>query len=162
MPSHETLKLIISHWIMTLAFCGQTLFQKIRASYPVFENEGTGHQRVPPFSCLFSPWNNEMRLLGCPAAALAEGSEWSTAGKGVHTRIWGDPLVSGDFGHFWDAFGQEWLSWGAACTDGSQFQSQGYEREQEEGGKDAWTDLVCTHFYLHPELHNNCFEVWTV
>lgn len=70
--------------------------------------------------------------------------------------------MSGDFGHFWDAFGQEWLSWGAARTDGSQFQSQGYEREQEEGGKDAWTDSVCTHFYLRPELHNNCFEVWTV
>lgn len=95
MPSHRTLKLIIPHWIMTLAFCGQTLFQKIRASYPVFENEGTGHQRVPPFSCLFSPWNNEMRLLGCPAAALAEGSEWSTAGKGIHTRIWGDLLCLG-------------------------------------------------------------------
>lgn len=48
-----------------------------------------------------------MRLLGGPAAALAEVSESSTAGKGIHTRICGDALVSVDLGHFWDAFGQE-------------------------------------------------------
>lgn len=59
-----------------------------------------------------------MRLLGGPAAALAEVSESSTAGKGIHTRICGDALVSVDLGHFWDAFGQEWLSWGAACSNG--------------------------------------------
>lgn len=41
-------------------------------------------------------------------------------------------------------------------------QNQGCEPGEEEGGKDAWTDWVCTHLYLHAELHNRRFEVQTV
>lgn len=59
-----------------------------------------------------------MRLFGGPAAALAEGSESPTSGKGIHTRICGGALVSVDLEHFWGAFEQEWLSWGTTCTDG--------------------------------------------
>lgn len=91
---------------------------KIRANYAVLENGGTGHQGVFPFSCLFSPRNNEMRLFGGPAAALAEVSESPTAGKGIYTRICGGALVSADLEHLRCAFGQEWLSWRTAGTDG--------------------------------------------
>ena len=47
-----------------------------------------------------------------------------------------------------------------SCKPGSKIrQNHGCEMEKEEGGKGAWTDWVCTHFYLHPELHNSCSEV---
>lgn len=86
------LKLIVSvknhTWIMILLFCGQILFHKIRVSYPVFENGGIGHQGVPPFSCFFSSWNNEKRLLGGPAAALAEVSGTHSWKGHWHQGLW--------------------------------------------------------------------------
>lgn len=135
-PSHENLMLF--QWRTTLESwlrCSVGKY-KIKANYAGFENGGTGHQGVPPFSCLFSPWNNKMNLLGGPAAALAEVSGSPTAGKGIHTGsmavlwcLWilktsGMPLGKNG-----------WVGGLPALTARVQFQSQGYEGRKMRVGR---------------------------
>lgn len=118
--SHETLKLMISvkncTRITTLASCGQIASHKLKASYLVLVKEGSRHQGVLPFSCSFSAWNTRRRLLGGPAAALADESVWATAGWHSHQELGWCFGVHRDLREILDAFGQEWLSCEADCT----------------------------------------------
>lgn len=87
---------------------------------------------------------------GCLEALLLpwQRCQAPTAGKGTDTRVCGDALVSVDLEQFWDAFGQEWLSWGAACTD-----SKGPVPKSRiwKGGRRGWEGCL-DWLGLHPFL----------
>lgn len=189
-----------STWIVTLAFCGQILSHKSRASYPVWGKRelGVRESSLSPAhfllgwpGCLLLPWQMSqceplLETALTPGAAIMLCCLW---GPQMYLRclwagmahLWGTVCFvdisegAGQEESGYKGFCVEWsllssedetvmvplqssTSITLPCKPGPKiWQNQGCKREELEGCKDAWSDWVCTHFCVHPELHNSCF-----